>query len=42
MADQKVKNNLTKTIKINDSDEVSSDFFDYYEDDEPYQEIQIT
>ena len=41
MCDQKEKNNLNKD-KINYKEEVSTDFFDYYYDDEPYQDIQIT
>lgn len=42
MKDKKVKNNLTKEVKINYKEEVSADFFDYFEDDEPYQGILIT
>lgn len=42
MRDQKRKNDLTQKIKINVDEEVSADFFDYFEDDEPYQEILIT
>ena len=31
-----------RSSQINLKEEVSADFFDYFEDDEPYQEIQIT
>jgi len=39
---QKERNNLTKKSHINHKEEISADFFDYYDNDEPYQEIQIT
>ncbi|MCL1990433.1 MAG: hypothetical protein FWG67_06030 [Defluviitaleaceae bacterium] len=39
---RKVKNKPVKEVKINQKEEISKDFFDYFEDDEPYQEIQIT
>lgn len=42
MSHKKTRNTPTKEIKINHKEEVSADFFDYFEDDEPYQEILIT
>jgi len=42
MKDKKMINNSDNKLKINHKEKVSADFFDYFEDDEPYQEIQIT
>jgi len=41
----KVKNDnniLDKTVKINYDEDVETDTFDYFEDDDPFKNIKIT
>ena len=42
MSTQKVKNNSSKKVKINYNEELETDTFDYFEDDDPFKEIIIS
>lgn len=42
MKDKKTINNPHGKQSINQKAEITGDFYDYFEDDEPYQGIQIT
>lgn len=41
MRNQEDKSNLNKKVKINYNEEIETDTFDYFEDDDPYKEIIV-